>query len=279
MKRKGTALILLVFLAVSLVFPAAVFAQSPRVDDGAGLLTAAEAARLEDQAAQIEQKYGLDVRIVTVTSMGGSADAQTYAKQLYTQRGYGSGSDASGVLFMIAASDRKYALIAHGQGNQVLTDYGREALIDDAKPQLSDGEYAGAFETYLDTMADYAEDYYVKGKAYDRPDLVSPLLRLLQFGLPPVVGILVVRSMAGQMKTARRQDYAFSYVKDGQIRGGSGGSGREGLHLLDSSDDYLYSQRALVPLPPVHHDGGGGFFGGGGTTIDAGGFSGSSGDF
>lgn len=277
MKRKSTALALLVLLMVCWIFPAASFAQSSKVDDEAGLLSTEEASQLENQAEQIADTYGLDVRIVTLSNMGGATDAQTYAEQLYTQRGYGSGSNASGILFMIASSERKYALIAHGQGNQVLTDYGREALIDDAKPQLSNGDYAGAFGVYLDDIAEYAEDYYVKGKAYDQPDMGALLLRLLQFGLPPVVGILVVCSMARQMKTARRQDYAFSYVKDGQIRPGSGASGREGLHILASSDDYLYSQRVLVPLPPVHHDIGGG--GGGGTTIDAGGFSGSSGDY
>lgn len=277
MTRKVFSLLLAVILFLPMLFPQNVLAAGARVDDQAGLLTAEEAARLEKQAADIESQYGLDVRIVTVNSMGGSGDAESFAKSLYTERGYGTGKDGSGILFFIASSERKYALIAHGEGNSVLTDYGREKLIEKVKPDLSDNDFAAAFQGVLSTCSDYCNNYYVKGKAYDRPDLAAPLLRLVQFLLPPAIGALVVYSFAQQMKTARRQTYAFQYVKGKDIRSGKGG--REGLRLIDSSDDYLYSQQAIVPLAVLtQHDDNDNFFGGG-TTVDAGGFSGSSGNF
>ena len=71
--------------------------------------------------------------------------------------------------------------------------------------------------------------------------------------------------MIQQMKTARRQTHAEYYVERGE--------GQNGFTLTDQSDDFIFAQTIVTQRPKMDE---GGF---GGTTIDSGGFSGSSGKF
>lgn len=238
------------------------------VNDTAGILTEEQAAELETKAKAIQSEYGLDVAIVTVPYMAGSSDAREYAKLLYDQYSIGTGSERSGILLMLSMQYRDYALIAHGEGNQVLTDYGNEKMADSFLDYFRDDDWAGGFDDYLDTANDYCHDYYVDGEAYDvslARSFGKICLALAVVGAP-VIGALTVAAMVQSMKTARRQTHAEYYVDPEN----------GGLVLSDQSDDYIFSQTIITHRPKMDNDGGGGF---GGTTIDAGGFSGSSGKF
>lgn len=266
--RIFAVLALVLFLAVqALPAFAAESGAGQLVNDTAGILTEAQAAELEAKAKAIQSEYDLDVAIVTVPSMAGSSDAREYAKQLYDQYGIGTGADRSGILLMLSMQQRDYALIAHGEGNNVLTDYGNEKMADSFLDYFHDDWYGG-FDDYLDTANDYCHDYYVDGEAYDvslARSFGKICLALAVVGAP-VIGALTVAAMVQSMKTARRQTHAEYYVDHEN----------GGLVLSDQSDDYIYSQTIITHRPKMDNDGGGGF---GGTTIDAGGFSGSSGKF
>lgn len=272
MMKRSFAAFCLMFLLLAQALPVfATTAAGPAlVNDAAGLLSTEEAADLEAEAARIEAEYGLPVYIVTVPSMNGTSDAYAYATALYEQAGFGAGSEKSGILLLLSMQYRDYALIAHGEGNQVLTDYGNEQMANSFLRYFGDDDWAGGFRDYLATAADYCHDYYVDGEAFDvsaTRGFGRICLGLAVIG-SPVVGGLTVAAMVQQMKTARRQTHAEYYVERGE--------GHSGLTLTDQSDDYIYSQ-TIVTHRPKPQDNGGGF--GGGTTIDAGGFSGSSGKF
>lgn len=264
------AVLALVLLLVVQALPAfaAESGAGQLVNDTAGILTEEQAAELEAKAKAIQSEYGLDVAIVTVPSMAGSSDAREYAKLLYDQYSIGTGSERSGILLMLSMQYRDYALIAHGEGNQVLTDYGNEKMADSFLDYFRDDDWVGGFDDYLDTANDYCHDYYVDGEAYDvslARSFGKICLALAVVGAP-VIGALTVAAMVQSMKTARRQTHAEYYVDHEN----------GGLVLSDQSDDYIFSQTIITHRPKMDNDGGGGF---GGTTIDAGGFSGSSGKF
>lgn len=264
------AVLALVLLLVVQVLPAfaAESGAGQLVNDTAGILTEEQAAELEARAKAIQSEYGLDVAIVTVPYMAGSSDAREYAKLLYDQYSIGTGSERSGILLMLSMQYRDYALIAHGEGNQVLTDYGNEKMADSFLDYFRDDDWAGGFDDYLDTANDYCHDYYVDGEAYDvsLARTFGKICLLLAVVGAPLIGALTVGVMINSMKTARRQTHAEYYVDHEH----------GGLVLSDQSDDYIYSQTIVTHRPKMDNDGGG--FGGG-TTIDAGGFSGSSGKF
>lgn len=263
--KRTLAVLLLALCALVPALPA--FAAQALVQDGAGLLSAEEARQLSAQAQAIQDDYGLPVYIITVPAMNGESDAYAYATQLYDQGGFGAGADQSGIMLLLSMQYRDYALIAHGEGNNVLTDYGNEKMADSFLSYFGEDDWAGGFADYLATAESYCHAYYVDGEAYDVGSANRGFLFVCIAIASPLVGGLAVAAMVQQMKTARRQTHAEYYVERAE--------GQNGLTLTDRSDDFIFAQ-TIVTHRPKPQDNGGGF---GGTTIDAGGFSGSSGKF
>ncbi|MDO4280348.1 MAG: TPM domain-containing protein [Peptococcaceae bacterium] len=256
-------LILIVLLPTAALATSAV--STPLVTDSAGILSESERADLENKAQAIKNDYGLEVRILTVPSMNGETDAQAFARAAYENGGYGAGGDQSGILLMLSMENRDYALIAHGEGNNVLTDYGNRAMADSFLSYFANNDWYGGFSDYLATAADDCHAYYVEGEAVDShaPSLIGTICLAMGVIGAPLIGGSAVYVMYHSMKTARKQTNAQLYVdnKDG------------GLALEDKSDDYIYSQTIVTHRPKMDTHGGGG------TTIGPGGFSGSSGKF
>lgn len=264
-KHKYLSMILLVLLLCFQALPVMAMDPAKLVNDDAGILSAQERDSLEDEAKAIETEYGLQVRIAVVPSMSGQTDAYEFAKSLYKKYDFGSGEEKSGILLMLSMEDRDYALIAHGEGNNVLTDYGNEKMVDSFLPYFGEDDWVGGFRDYLETAEDYCYKYYVEGEAYD-VDITGGIVKAL-WGLAfigsPLIALLVVGVMINGMKTAKEQTDAELYV----------GSGKDDAFTLrHQSDDYLYTQTIVTPHPESDDSSGG-------TTIDSDGFSGSSGKF
>lgn len=114
----------------------------------------------------------------------------------------------SGILFLIALESRDYVTITYGGGITAFTDYRVEQMEDAIVPMLSDGDYIGAAQTYLElcdkTLAFYAQ----KGEPWDRENDPTQLGKRLLFKIAIVV--LLPLLIAGtvcflfyrQMKTA-----------------------------------------------------------------------------
>jgi len=70
----------LLVMLVSFILPTTVFAQdfSPVVSDGAGILSDSEENKIRDRANALSEQLGADVHIVTVNSIGSSANLDTY---------------------------------------------------------------------------------------------------------------------------------------------------------------------------------------------------------
>ena len=103
MRRWISFFLLLVLLTISL--PVTFAAALPHVVDEANLLTSHELQSLSQQAETIGDRYQMDVVILTVVSLEGK-DPESYADDYYDQRGYGLGSDRSGILLLISTESR-----------------------------------------------------------------------------------------------------------------------------------------------------------------------------
>lgn len=267
-KHKYLSVFLLVMILLVQALPAFALTSADLVNDDCGLLTAQEVQQLEARADAIQAEYDLSVRVVVVPSMMGQTDAYEYAKTLYNQ--YFAGVDANSkgmMMLMLSMEDRDYALIANREGNSVLTDYGNEKMADSFLPYFGEDDWMGGFEDYLDTAEDYCHQYFVEGVAYDYDPSAgwSKALWILAIVGSPIIALMAVSVMIKGMKTAKKQTHAEMYI---------GTDEGDAFALRNQSDDYLYSQTIVTPRVKVDNDN----FGGG-TTIDAGGFSGSSGKF
>src|ERR1700694_3884618 len=127
------------------------------VSDLAGVITPEARTRLEALCAEVEQKTGAQLAIVTVQSLEGES-VENYAVNLFKQLGVGSKKDNRGVLLLVAPSERKYRI----EGG-----YGLEPVINDARagdagramvPFLRQGDYGNAAEAAAWQLAKYIAD-------------------------------------------------------------------------------------------------------------------------
>ena len=125
MRRWISFFLLLVLLTISL--PVTFAAALPHVVDEANLLTSHELQSLSQQAETIGDRYQVDVVILTVVSLEGK-DPESYADDYYDQRGYGLGSDRSGILLLISTESRDWAISTCGQAITWVTDQDLERL-------------------------------------------------------------------------------------------------------------------------------------------------------
>src|SRR5216683_2886964 len=127
------------------------------VSDLAGVIRPEAKERLEALCAEVEQKTGAQMAIVTVQSLEGES-VENYAVDLFKQLGVGSKKDNRGVLLLVAPNERKY---------RIEVGYGLEPLINDARagdagramvPFLRQRDYGKAAEVGAWQLAKYIAD-------------------------------------------------------------------------------------------------------------------------
>jgi uncharacterized protein len=127
------------------------------VTDQAGVLHPEVKTRLESLCAEVEQKTGAQMAIVTVHSLDGES-VEEYAVDLYKQLGIGSKKDNRGVLLLLSPGEHKY---------RIEVGYGLEPVINDARagdtgrsmlPFLRQGNYDEAVFTAAWQLAKFIAD-------------------------------------------------------------------------------------------------------------------------
>src|SRR5260221_2184652 len=122
------------------------------VNDFAGVLDAPAKEKLSALCAELDQKAGAQIAVVTVSSLQGEPIEQ-FSIDLATQWGVGPKQQSRGVLILIAPNDRKY---------RVEVGYGLEAILPDGKvggfgremvPLLQRNDYAGAVTLLTEKIA------------------------------------------------------------------------------------------------------------------------------
>ena len=233
------------------------------VSDLAGVIRPEARTRLEALCAEVEQKTGAQMAIVTVQSLEGEG-VENYAVDLFKQLGVGSKKENRGVLLLIAPNDHKY---------RIEVGYGLEPVINDARagdvgramvPFLRQSEYGKAAEVAAWQLAKYiADDSGVTlsgqppaGRIRNRGDDSGNL------GLWFVLGLIAFFLLIGSLSSR----------SGGRRGGGSGGSGL--LWFLLG----MFAGSAGRGSGGSERGGGwsGGSFGGGGGGGGFGGFGGGS---
>lgn len=260
MKKRIVAVLLFVILGIGTALT--VCATTPtfdidgdfRLNDKAGLLTSAERKELSERLDDVSERHGLDVVIVTLRDLGDYDDPVPMADDIFDYCGYGIGAEKDGILLLVTKDDRAWAFSTHGKswGIVVFTDAGQEYIYEQMRDDLSDGNYADAFSTFVDqcdAFASSAED----GEPYDRDNLPREPLSLLWIPVSLFIGFIIakiaVACMKGKLKTVRRQAAANCYVKP------------DSLDLTESSDLFLYQTVSRTAKPKdddnSSHSGGG----------------------
>ena len=161
-----------------------------RMFDDAEVLTEDEDNELEDALEELSLRQSFDVTIATIESMEsvGAGSMEQFADDLYDYCQYGYGPDMDGVLLLVSVGDRKWHISTCGYGITAFTDAGIQYLGEQMTPFMADGDYAGAFRTFVqwsDTYIDAAR----AGHPYDVNNLPREPLSLMYLFLALGIGL------------------------------------------------------------------------------------------
>ncbi len=189
--------------------------------DEAELLTEAEAKALHTKLEQLSHKYGAQVCIATMDALE-DADIDESVEFLYDYGEYGYGEKKDGVLLLICMDPREFRILSNGFAADAITIDNIESITDDITPDLSEGSYADAFDTFVDKC-----EYYLDGHINGFPFKFGTNL-LIAIGVGLLVALIVTGIWKGQLKSVRKQERASVYVKPGS------------MNLTQSGDFYMY---------------------------------------
>ena len=213
-----------------------------RMNDSAEVLTEDEDNELEASLEELSVRQSFDVVIATIESLE-SVDydsMEAYADDLYDFCQFGYGSEMDGVLLLVSVGDRKWHI----------STCGIQYLGEQMTPFMADGDYAGAFRTFVqwsDTYIDAAR----AGHPYDVNNLPREPLSLMYLFLALGIGLalawVVVHVMKSQLRSVAFQENAASYVREGS------------MNLTNSRELFLYRDvhRTERPKESSSRDSGG----------------------
>jgi uncharacterized protein len=234
MKKRLFALLLVLVLCACTVIPAFATTDQPSsVQDYAQLLTEEEAAALKTKLDAIAEKFSVQVAVITVENCG-DKDHADYAKAVYQEYGYGLGKDKDGILLLIDMDEENRGWYIYGKaiGSKAMTNSEIEEVGDTMTPDLSDGNYAAAF----DEFAAQCETFIAQAKTGDPFDTHNlpkePFNKGMALVIALIAGFIIGKiytgKLKGQLNTVRKQAAASGYVKENS------------LNISNSRDFFLY---------------------------------------
>lgn len=217
-----------------------------RVMDSAELLTDGEEAELSSKLREICERQKMDIAVITADTLDGKTP-RDYADDTYDFCGFGYGEKKDGLLLLISTEENDWYISTHGYGITAFTDEGIKYIGKQIKDDLSNGNYAAAFDTFAD-LCDKFITQAKSGTPYDFFNLPrEPLSGIwiplsLLFGL--LISLAVVKSMKVKLKTVRFQPAARDYLKNGS------------LNITEKRDMFLYNTVTRTERPKDSDSGG-----------------------
>ena len=215
--------------------------QKPRLLDVAELLSDEQEAKLLNKLDETSQKWQCNIVILTVDSHVG--DIQAYADDYFDYNGFCTEFNESGILFMLSMADREWAISTSGEAINVFTDYGQAYMVNAMMDSLKNGDYYGAFTTYV-KECDKLLDEASRGTPYDvnsRP--IRTASDYMNYGLYSIIiGLLLalvpILKMKSDLKTVKMNTGARGYQ-----------SGSPNIRARD--DKFLHK---TLHKTPISHD-------------------------
>ena len=181
------------------------------VFDEAELLNDSEELALEEKLADLSNKHDAQIVVCTIESMDGG-DIDEFLGYLYDEMGFGYGENHDGVLLLVCMDPREYRILSNGFAGEAIDSGDIDSIGDVIVSDLSDGNYAAAFDKFADQC-----DYYLEGFVNGFPfNFGKNLVICLIIGI--VAGLIVAFVLKGQLKTVRKQNQANVYVKPGSMQ-------------------------------------------------------------
>ena len=228
MKRLFSLMLVLVLILGLAVSASATTEQF--VYDDADLLTVQEEAALSGRLSGLSNTYNAQIVVATIPSAQGN-DVDLILEYLYDTAGFGYGEDLDGVLLLICMDPREYRILSNGYCAAAIDPADIDAIGSVIVDDLSDGNYAEAFDTFAEKC-----EYYLDGHLNGFPfNFGMNLMIALMIGL--IAGLITAKSLKGQLKTVHQKNEAKNYIKSGS------------MNLQTQHDVFLYRDIRRTPKP------------------------------
>ena len=209
MKRKLLSMLFVVVLCLSLAV-GAYAASGADIYDEADLLSNQEETQLAEKLSEIGKEFDAQIVIMTVSSTNGDIDA--YIEEMFDGMNMGYGEKRDGVLLLVCMNPRQWRILSNGYAGQAITGSEISAIGDEMVSDLSDGDYARAFDIFV-AQTDYYLDGYLNGFPFN---FGKNLIVALIIGV--VAGVVVALVLKKQLKSVRQQKQANIYIKSGSMQ-------------------------------------------------------------
>lgn len=221
------------------------FAEGARCTDNAGLLYDSEREEVSAKLDDVSEKHNMDVLVLTTRSTYGKGIVE-YSDDYYDQSDWGQGTGRDGIILVISMEERDWYISTCGQAINAVTDYGISYIGNEMISELSEGDYAEAFESYAEacdkvlTQAENGAPYDVNNKVeeeeLEEDHGFNPLGGLLSLLMGVLTALFPTLSMKNDLKSVNNQLKASNYIKDGSLK------------LAQKSDAFMYRHVATVPI-------------------------------
>lgn len=192
-----------------------------RLIDEDDLLTEDERELLSSRLDEASNRNGIDIVILTTESLDGET-SEAYADDYYDENGYSE----DGILLLVAMEEREYAISTKGTPMYVFTQDALRNIEDDFLPDLSDGYYYNAFDSFISDVDtyyyqhkddDFSQYEYGGNESYVDGDQEREKPSIFRFfPISAILGIVFSFFSTGQKKSALtsvdKQNYASNYV-------------------------------------------------------------------
>ncbi|MBR6025873.1 MAG: TPM domain-containing protein, partial [Firmicutes bacterium] len=238
-------------------------ASSPRVVDELGVLTEDEIDNLSSRAAQISDKYGIDVAIHLQPTPHGM-DYDDVSEMYYRYMGYGKGDNYDGIILNVFKRQGFTAAVrvtAFGSVNDKLSDAERERLRSFVWDETYNAHYYKGASDWLSRV-----EHLEKTGRVQRSGLYWAVVSAASVIVGAIYGIVRLSLAAVKMDTPVEKKEADSYLN------------RNASKIRDAGKRFLYDTNSRVYDPlPKHESGGGSSSSHGGRSSYKSSYSGSSG--
>lgn len=128
---------------------------SGRVVDEANLLPPDAEERLTQRLANLEQRTGAQLAVLTIPSLEGDA-VEEFAVRVATTWALGGAANDNGVLFLIAQNDRRMRIeVGYGLEGEIPDIIAGRILNEVVTPRFRDGDFVGGIEQGVDAISGF----------------------------------------------------------------------------------------------------------------------------
>lgn len=219
-----------VVLAASAVAPVSAQILGNYIDN-CKLVSSSQSDELNTLLEDIGDEYGCDVVIYTIDDSSIS-NTQQHADTLY----HDIGSADDGIMLFVNIGTSQWAVTTSGSCIDTFTDAGLDYISEGFLPYLSKEKYYKAFSSFAEDCEQFLEKDE-NGSPYDSGNLPEKKKEfnflknaLIALAIGIVMGLIVLFSLLGQLKSVAKKNSAADYQKAGSFK------------LRDSREIFLYKK-------------------------------------